>query len=41
MATHNVDDGSGGLDGSIVYELGRAEVRNGSFTAWAVLTAPI
>ncbi|KAF9479298.1 L-ascorbate oxidase [Pholiota conissans] len=25
MATHNVDDGSGGLDGSIVYELGRAE----------------
>jgi len=26
MATHNVDDGTGGLDGSIVYELGRAEV---------------
>ncbi|KAF9448021.1 L-ascorbate oxidase [Macrolepiota fuliginosa MF-IS2] len=25
MATHNVDDGSGGLDGSIVYELGRSE----------------
>jgi len=27
MATHNVDDGTGGLDGSIVYELDRAEVR--------------
>lgn len=27
MATHNVDDGTGGLDGSIVYELGREEVR--------------
>ena len=26
MATHNVDDGTGGLDGSIVYELGRPEV---------------
>ena len=26
MATHNVDDGTGGMDGSIVYELGRAEV---------------
>ncbi|PPR01093.1 hypothetical protein CVT26_015999 [Gymnopilus dilepis] len=25
MATHNVDDGSGGLDGSLVYELGRPE----------------
>ncbi|KAG2019903.1 cytochrome c peroxidase [Coprinopsis cinerea AmutBmut pab1-1] len=25
MATHNVDDGTGGMDGSIVYELGRAE----------------
>jgi len=25
MATHNIDDGSGGLDGSIVYELGRPE----------------
>ncbi|KAF9014093.1 L-ascorbate oxidase [Cyathus striatus] len=25
MATHNVDDGTGGLDGSIVYELGRSE----------------
>ncbi|PPQ93259.1 hypothetical protein CVT25_015257 [Psilocybe cyanescens] len=25
MATHNVDDGTGGLDGSIVYELGRPE----------------
>ncbi|KXN91499.1 Putative L-ascorbate peroxidase 6 [Leucoagaricus sp. SymC.cos] len=25
MATHNADDGSGGLDGSIVYELGRSE----------------
>lgn len=25
MATHNVDDGTGGLDGSIVYELGRTE----------------
>lgn len=27
MATHDVGDGSGGLDGSIAYELGRAEVR--------------
>jgi len=26
MATHNADDGTGGLDGSIVYELGRPEV---------------
>jgi len=26
MATHNVDDGTGGMDGSIVYELGRSEV---------------
>jgi hypothetical protein len=26
MATHNVDDGTGGMDGSIVYELGRPEV---------------
>lgn len=26
MATHNVDDGSGGMDGSLVYELGRPEV---------------
>lgn len=26
MSTHNVDDGSGGLDGSIVYELDRAQV---------------
>ncbi|PPQ63257.1 hypothetical protein CVT24_006782 [Panaeolus cyanescens] len=25
MATHNVDDGTGGMDGSIVYELGRSE----------------
>lgn len=25
MATHNVDDGTGGMDGSIVYELGRPE----------------
>ncbi|CAA7271852.1 unnamed protein product [Cyclocybe aegerita] len=25
MATHNIDDGTGGLDGSIVYELGRPE----------------
>ncbi|KAF9053046.1 L-ascorbate oxidase [Panaeolus papilionaceus] len=25
MATHNVDDGSGGMDGSLVYELGRPE----------------
>ncbi|KAF5358167.1 hypothetical protein D9756_001335 [Leucocoprinus leucothites] len=25
MATHNVDDGSGGMDGSLVYELGRSE----------------
>lgn len=32
MATHNVDDGSGGLDGSIVYELGRSEVR--VLTSW-------
>jgi len=26
MATHNIDNGSGGLDGSLVYELDRAEV---------------
>jgi hypothetical protein len=26
MATHDVDNGTGGLDGSLVYELGRAEV---------------
>lgn len=26
MATHNVDDKTGGLDGSIVYELDRPEV---------------
>lgn len=26
MATHNVDDGTGGLDASIVYELDRARV---------------
>jgi len=26
MATHNVDDGSGGLDGSLVYELDRSAV---------------
>jgi hypothetical protein len=27
MSTHNVDEGTGGLDGSIVFELDRAEVR--------------
>ena len=26
MANHNVDDGTGGVDGSIVYELGRPAV---------------
>lgn len=26
MATHNVDDGSGGLDASLRFELGRPEV---------------
>lgn len=26
MATHDVDNGLGGLDGSLVYELGREEV---------------
>jgi len=27
MITHDVSDGSGGLDGSIAYELGREAVR--------------
>ena len=27
MATHSVSDGTDGLDGSLVYELGRSEVR--------------
>lgn len=27
MATHNIEDGTGGLDASIQYEMGRAEVR--------------
>lgn len=26
MATHNVNNGTGGLDGSLVYELDRPEV---------------
>ena len=26
MATHNIDNGEGGLDGSLVYELDRSEV---------------
>jgi hypothetical protein len=26
MATHNIDDGTGGLDGSIAFELDRAQV---------------
>ncbi|RDB21102.1 hypothetical protein Hypma_011861 [Hypsizygus marmoreus] len=32
MSTHNVEDGSGGLDGSIAYELGRAENFGVGFT---------
>lgn len=27
MATHNIEDGTGGMDGSLVYELDRPEVR--------------
>lgn len=27
MATYNIDNGTGGLDGSLVYELNRSEVR--------------
>jgi hypothetical protein len=33
-ATHNIIDGTGGLDGSIFYELDRAEVGN----AWTSLS---
>jgi hypothetical protein len=28
MATHNIEDGTGGLDASLYYELDRAEVRS-------------
>ena len=31
MATHNVEDGSGGLDGSIQYEMGRPENAGDNF----------
>lgn len=37
MATHNIEDGTGGLDGSIVYEQDRAEVPS-SFLLSCVLT---
>jgi hypothetical protein len=32
MATHNIDDGTGGLDASLYYELDRAEVQSKAFS---------
>jgi len=37
MATHNVNNGTGGLDGSLVYELDRPEVCHISFYFLLVL----
>lgn len=38
MATHNITDGTGGLDASIFYELDRAEVQAFSSTVERPLT---
>jgi len=37
VATHNITDGTGGLDGSIFFELNRAEVRHNVFDAFFLL----